>query len=101
MRRVEEYALGTNVICSSVFTDEDGADQDPSVVNFSFYHEDEAAPTVYVYGTDNELVKDSVGHYHVNVDGNAVGWWYYRFYSTGTGQAAEEHKFRIRESNFD
>ncbi len=52
--------------------------------------------TTYVYLTDNELVKDSTGKYHVDINANAAGTWYYRFFSTGTGQAAEERQFEVR-----
>jgi hypothetical protein len=45
-------------------------------------------------------VKDSVGNYHVDVDANAVGRWYYRFQGTGTNQAAEEGLFTVVPSQF-
>jgi hypothetical protein len=40
------------------------------------------------YGVGAELVKDSTGVYHVDIDADEAGKWLYRFYSTGTGQAS-------------
>jgi hypothetical protein len=57
--------------------------------------------TTYTYGVDAGLVKDSVGNYHLNVSATARGTWPYRWYSTGTGQAAGESWFFVRESDFD
>jgi len=45
-------------------------------------------------------VKAAVGSYYTDVVATDAGIWYYRFYSTGTGQAAGETSFRVRESSF-
>jgi len=34
------------------------------------------------------------------VDADEVGTWYYRYYSTGTGQAAGEGTFDVLETEF-
>lgn len=46
--------------------------------------------TTYVYGTDAALARDSVGIYHVDIDLNSSGIWYYRFEGTGSVKAASQ-----------
>lgn len=93
------YDVGDLIRCSGAFTDADSAVLDPTAVLFKFKNPAETT-TTYTYGTDAELVKDSVGNYHVDIDTNAAGIWHYRFESTGTGQAAGENYYRARVSNF-
>ena len=96
----KSYDLGDSVTCAAVFKTPAGVLQDPANVSFS-YKTPLGVETTYVYGTDSELVKDSTGNYHANVNANAVGQWYYRFFSTGTGQAAAEGGFAVKRSQFD
>lgn len=100
MSSINEYGLGTDVICSTEFTTTAGAAHDPSAVFFQF-KDPEGEITAYEYGQDTELVKDSTGNYHVNVDASKVGTWHYRFYATGTGKAADERVFKISPSAFE
>jgi hypothetical protein len=51
--------------------------------------------TTYTYGVDVAVVKDSTGNYHIDIDANAAGTWHARWFSTGTGQAAEEMEFFV------
>jgi len=93
------YDLGDLVRASGVFTDSDDADQDPTVVVCK-YRTPAAMTTTLTYGTDDEVVKDSTGHYHVDISLTASGDWYYRWESTGTGQAAEEERIIVESSKF-
>ena len=93
------YDKGDLVRCSGAFTDAAGDACDPTGVVFKF-QDPSGNETTYTYGTDSELVKDSVGNYHVDVDTDEVGYWYYRFEGTGTGQAAGEASFIVRETEF-
>jgi hypothetical protein len=77
-----------------------GAAIDPTVVKFKVKNPNTNVITEYTYGTDAELVKDSTGNYHVDVSALVSGYWYYRFFATGTGESAEEHYFEVRESQF-
>lgn len=88
------YDKGDVVRCSGAFTDSDGVAQDPAAV-FCEYRDPSGNVTDLEYGVDGELVKSAVGSYYVDVDADEVGFWYYRFYSTGTGQAADEDVFRV------
>lgn len=74
-----EYELGDLVRCSGAFTDSNGTATDPSAVLFDWRRPDNVKAT-YTYGTDAQLVKDSTGNYHVDLDADLVGTWYYRFY---------------------
>lgn len=87
-----DYETGDLVRCSAVWTDADGNYLDPTVVKFRFKSPD-GTTTTYTHGVDAELVRDDTGRYHVDVDVDAAGVWWYRFYSTGTGQAAGEDAF--------
>lgn len=59
---------GTVVKFSGAFSDLNTKQPaDPAALAFSFAAGG-GTPTVYRYGVDGELVKDSVGNYHVEVD---------------------------------
>jgi hypothetical protein len=93
------YDKGDLVRCSAAFTNSAGTAIDPTAVLFKV-KDPSGNITSYTYVTDAELVKDSTGNYHVDVDADEVGKWYYRFYSTGTGQAAGDSDFTILETQF-
>ena len=88
------YDKGHLVKCAVEFKDSASNYQDPAAVLFKF-RDPSGTETSYEYGQDGELVKDDTGRYHVHVDGDAEGWWHYRFYSTGSGQSADEGEFQI------
>lgn len=93
------YKKGGLVRCTGTFTDSSGDAIDPTSVFFSALSPG-GTQTDYTYGTNAELVKSSTGVYYVDVNANASGDWYYRFYSTGSGQAANETRFVIQSSQF-
>lgn len=92
------FDKGDLVRVSAAFKDEAGAAVDPTTVSFTF-RTPSGTETTFLHGTDTELVKDSVGNYHVDIDANAGGSWHWRFVSTGTGQAASEGYF-FASTNF-
>jgi hypothetical protein len=96
---MSEYVKGSQVRCSGAFTNAAGAAQDPTNVFFK-QKDPEGTVTTYEYGTDSELVKDSTGNYHVDVDADQAGIWYYRFEATGTGKGADEQTFTVARSQF-
>lgn len=93
------YDKGDLVRVAAVFTNTAGTAIDPTAVLFQFRGPG-VDTTDYTYGTDTELVKDSTGNYHVDINANASGKWYYRFYATGTGQSADEDYFAVARSKF-
>jgi len=91
-----EYDIGDLARVSAVFTDGESGDAiDPAVVKLAYKPEGEETITL-TYGTDPEIVKDSTGHYHADLDITSSGKWRYRWYSTGSGQAAEEGEFFVK-----
>ena len=99
MTTINYYEKGDLVRASGAFTNVLGEALDPTTVIFQF-KDPTGSTTSYTYGAASQVVKDSTGNYHVDVDASAVGTWYYRFYSTGTGQAADEGKFIVEPSAF-
>ena len=91
------YDVGDEIRCTGTFTDADGDAQDPASVFFSFEAPSDASVTQYEYGVDTEVVKSSTGVYYVDLSIDESGMWYYRWHSTGTGQAAGENYFYVRE----
>lgn len=91
------YDNGDLARCSAAFTTSAGVATDPTTVRFSVRNP-AGTTTSYLYGTDSQLVKDSTGNYHVDIDANADGRWHYRFFSTGSGQAAAEKSFRVKSA---
>lgn len=94
------YALGSLIRVSGNFTDEAGAPTDPTTVRCAVLGPGASAPTVRTFGQDSAIVRDAAGQYHLDVDGSAVGEWHYRWYSSGTGQAAAESYFVVAPSRF-
>ena len=69
---------------------------DPDVVKLSVRAPGIATVT-YTYGVDAEVVKDSTGNYHADLNASVAGTWYYRWFSTGEGQAADEKSFIVAD----
>jgi hypothetical protein len=90
---------GDLVQCTGTWTDSAGVATDPTAVKFSFITP-AGVQTNYVYGTDAALVKSSTCVYYVNISAATSGMYQYRFYSTGTGQAAETAVFYVAEDVF-
>jgi hypothetical protein len=96
---VARYDVGDSAKVTAVFTDPDtGEALDPDVVKLSVLTPGNSL-TTYTYGSDAQVVKDSTGHFHALIDANAAGTWYYRWFSTGTGQAAEEKSFEVKAAH--
>jgi hypothetical protein len=80
---------GNQPLLNVAFTNSAGAPTDPTTVTFKIT-DPTGAKTTYVYNTDAQLVKDSVGNYHVAWLFNLGGEWAYRFEGTGTVTAAAQ-----------
>ena len=91
------FDFGDLVRVSAVFLDSTASAINPTTTKFQYYAEALAVTTTYTYGSDAALVRDSTGHFHVDIDTNeSSGVIKWRFYSTGTGQAAQESSFYVR-----
>jgi hypothetical protein len=68
---------------------------DPDVVYFKFKRPG-ANTVTYTYGVDVQLVKSATGKYYVDLDTSSyTGIWYYKFYSTGQYQSAQQDEFIV------
>lgn len=94
----EIFELNDAPRVTAQFLNPAGTAFDPSSVRFKFKNPS-GTETAYVYGTDAELVKDSTGNYHVDIDADKPGRWVWKFFSTGSGQAAAAGSFMV-ESNY-
>jgi hypothetical protein len=95
MTTVNHHDKGDLVRLSGAFTDANDAAIDPGVVIFK-YKNPSGTTTTKTYVTDPEVVKDSTGNYHIDIDANESGYWHYAVESTGSGQAAGEGTFYIK-----
>jgi hypothetical protein len=93
------YQKGDLVRIATIFKNSAGTAIDPTGVKFA-YTPPSGETVEFVYPTDPELVKDSTGNYHVDLDTAEAGPWYYRWIGTGTGQAAENGQFFVEPSYF-
>jgi hypothetical protein len=92
-----QFDLGDLVQVDADFTTQaTGAVIDPTTVSVSVLDPDRKL-TTYVYVTDVEVVKDATGSYYLRINANKAGRWYYRWFSTGTGQAAGERSFTVKK----
>lgn len=92
------YDIADLVTVTVAFTQEDGTFVDPATVICRVRVPD-GTVHVYTYLTDTELIRDSLGHFHVDINATAAGAYYYRWEGTGA-QAAGEQKFYVRPSKF-
>ena len=82
------------------FQDADALDVDPDTITFKLYSPS-AEITSYVFGTDAEVFKTSVGDYYIDVTPDEPGRWHYRWESTGTNKStAVEGSFVVQISRF-
>jgi hypothetical protein len=91
------YLEGQIVHITAAFTDSAGTAYDPTVVKFKF-ETPAGVDTTYTYLADIQIVRSSVGHYYIDLDVTAAGFYKYRWYSTGTGKTAEEGAFELKAS---
>lgn len=95
------YFIGQLVRVKGIFKDALNSDTpiDPGSV-FCQYISADGTETTLQYGVNGALVKDTIGTYHVDISTDKHGLWYYRFYSTGPGQAASESSFSVDGGRF-
>lgn len=99
-----DFQIGQVARLVAVFRNSAGAFADP-VTSVKFIVKDpNGTESVYVYGVDDEVVKDSTGNYHLDLLLTAHGEWFYRFLGTsplGAGvNTAAESWLKVRKSYF-
>ena len=90
-----DYVLGNRIRIIASFTDTDDVAADPDALTLKIKRHNASTETTYTFGVDADIVKDSVGEYHADIDPDAVGWWMYYWAGTGDNAGATEGSFRI------
>ena len=80
------YAKGDLLRVTGTFTNAAGTAVDPTAVILK--HRNPAGTTTTLTYALSQLTKSATGIYYADVDITASGVWYFKFSSTGTGQAA-------------
>lgn len=93
------YDKGDLVRVTGTFKNAAGELLDPGTVRFKF-KDPTGLVTTFTYLTDGQLVRDSLGTFHVDIDANSSGDFFYRWESLGSGKAAAENSFNVVDSNF-
>lgn len=79
------------------FTNSTGVATDPTTVMLRWKAGRHGEETVWIYGTDAEVVRDSAGTFHADITVTEALPYFYRWEGTGTVQAAEASAFLVVE----
>lgn len=93
----ESYDLGDMRRMPAAFTDIDGNPADPTDVTFRM-REPDGTVTSYVYGVDGELIRDSLGNFHVDWLYAQEGRHFCDFTGSGVVQAVAHAEIHIHRS---
>lgn len=100
MLRPGKLYVNTTLRLTINFRNDDGDDVDPATVTFRL-RSPCGVESTYVYGSDSEVTKSSVGDYAAEIVPDEAGRWFYRWQTTGSGTAlATEGDFLIQDSQF-
>jgi uncharacterized protein YfaS (alpha-2-macroglobulin family) len=89
------YPLGQVVRISTLVKNQADALADPSQLTLTITKPDGSTITK-VFGVDNDLIKDAVGTYHLDLTTDQRGGWSYRWHSTGALVTASSiQEFRV------
>lgn len=87
------YQPGDLVRLSTTFTVDD-TPTDPTSVTLTVQKPD-GTQTDYVHGTDPEVVKDSTGVYHADIEADQAGLWVWAWTGTGAAHGVDEGSFSV------
>ncbi len=92
---VNRYDVKDLVRVTALFKNSGGTLTDPPGTITMKYQDPTGNETVETYygGTTVHIVRDGTGTYHLDIDADEGGTWYYRAEAVGTGQAADEQMF--------
>jgi hypothetical protein len=96
---INSYDLGVVVRVSWTITASSAA-VDPTAMTFKSRYGLDGTITTLTMGTDAALVKDSTGHYHVDLTLASEGELYYRVDATGANAVAAEGQLTVNGSTF-
>ena len=97
-----QYTVNTLVRLSANFKNSSDVDTDPTTVVFRYRIGETGSTTTYTYPTDVQVVRDSVGNFHIELTPIiADSLYYYSFHGTGTLIASKQDYFITKISYFD
>jgi autotransporter translocation and assembly factor TamB len=73
---------------------------DPDTVSAKVKAPDDTITNHDWLGSPADITHDSTGKFHLAVTPDQEGEWFFRFESTGNGQAANEHHFKVAATEF-
>lgn len=82
----------------------DGVNTDPAALRFKWRSPTDTATTTWTWNTDVQIVRDSVGLFHVDVQPDTLrpgadsGLWKWRWEADGI-ETAQEGQFRVKPKN--
>lgn len=94
-----EFHVGDMAQIQVEFLTSDQVLFDPSGVSFMIMYPDTSRVS-YVYSTDLQLIRDSIGKYHLNFPLTVSGVFTYQCKGTGSAMAVIERKFKVLPSVF-
>jgi hypothetical protein len=95
-----KHYINSPIALTANFQSAAGSDVDPTTVTIRVM-DPWGTETSYVYGTDDEVVKDSVGDYTATITPDSAGRWHFRWQTTGTNLViASEGDFLVQDSPF-
>ena len=95
-----KHYIGSPIAFTANFQSAAGSDVDPTTVTF-WTMDPSRASTSYVYGTDDEVVRDNAGDYTATVTPDSPGRWFYKWITTGTNLVVvDEGDFLVQDSPF-
>ena len=71
---------------------------DPTTVTLKWQAPGNIAVT-WVFNTNFQVVKDSAGNYHADLDVNISGMWQFRWIGTGIAQGTGQSSFEVLAAN--
>jgi hypothetical protein len=92
------YDIGDLRALGVTFQNAAGSDADPTTITFRLLEPD-GTVTVFVYGTDAEVVRDALGQYHVDWTLAQSGRHVARWEGTGAVHASVEDELYARRSD--
>lgn len=88
-------------ITGSFLTSTGSASVDPVVVKGQYHAAAIGVTTTYTYGSNAQMKKGGPGVYYFDIDtSESSGQFFWRIFSTSTGQAAEEGRMYVRPRQF-
>lgn len=96
---INHFTYGERIRGVFTVVDFQGSPVDPTTVKFHILTPSSVV-TVYEYGVDPDIVNDSVGVYHIDIDTDEEGAWKYRWEGSGNVATATEGIFYVDDSPF-